>query len=290
VPAYLKPTISGLIIGLASYLSGHAYAQSESSAQIRQYAEAETALNIRNDRLGTLPDPDYCINIMSGFPADDHEARYQFFRLTEEMARDATPEFRFTLSEYGAEKVPPNTPVLEVIEDIANPVLRQAAPEITISNMSYVIDFASICETFITGQINSLKAFDPALSEANFNAVITEDALFLRQILSDALFRLGANEDGVHRFVTMRYADSLIITRDIAEFSTFEAELDDLESLYMEDLDGRLKRSNDLINEEMDREILGDALSLNRSLEQSERDKHKQRQLQTLFRILNGGL
>ena len=226
---------------------------------------------------------------MAEFPADDHEARYQFFRLTEEMARDATPEFRFTLSEYGAEKVSPNTPVLDVIEDIANPVLRQAAPEITIANMAYVIDFASTCQTFITGQIDSLKAFDPALSEANFNAVITEDALFLRQILSDALFRLGANEDGVHRLVTIRYADSLIITRDIAEFSTFEAELDDLESLYMEDLDGRLKRSNDLINEEMDREILGDSLALNRSLEQSERDKHKQRQLETLFRILNGG-
>ena len=276
MPQPVKALIISLLIGLAIHLSGQANAQTYQST-----AQNTTA---------TLPNPDFCINIMAEFPADDHEARYQFFRLTEEMARDATPEFRFTLSEYGAEKVSPNTPVLEVIEDIANPVLRQAAPEITISNMAYVIDFASICKTFITGQINSLKAFDPALSEANFNAVITEDALFLRQILSDALFRLGANEDSVHRFVTIRYADSLIITRDIAEFSTFEAELDDLESVYMTDLDGRLKRSNDLINEEMDREILGDALSLNKSLEQSEKDKHKQRQLQTLFRILNGGL
>lgn len=240
--------------------------------------------------INTAPvDPDFCINTMAGFPTDDQEARYQFFRLTEEMARDATAEFREALAQYGDSEVSPHSPMLNVIEEIANPVLRQAAPEITIGNMAYVIDFANVCEPFITGQINSLEAYDAALTNAEFNAIITEDALFLRQILSDSMFRLGANEDPVYSGVTAQYAQALITTRDEAEFTTFEAELDDLEALYMTDLDGRLKRSNDIINEEMDREILGDAVALSDSLNGAEKRKAKERQLFTLIRILGGG-
>ena len=140
-------------------------------------------------------DPDFCINTMAGFPTDDQEVRYQFFRLTQEMARDASPEFRNAMTVFGEDKVSPYSPMLSVIEEIANPVLRQAAPEITVGNIAYVIDFANVCEPFIAGQINSLKAYDSALANAEFNAIITEDALFLRQLLSDSMFRLGANED-----------------------------------------------------------------------------------------------
>jgi len=268
-----------------SQLSPTTSAPSETPAPASSTRPSTTLLTSAN----VEGDPDYCINIMAGFPTDDPEARYQFFKLTQEMARDATPEFRIALSQYGDGPIAAETPLLDVIEDIANPVLRQAAPEITTANMAYVINFASRCEPFITGQIDSLIAYDNALTDAEFNAVITEDALFLRQILSDSLFRLGANEDPVHRFVVMRYSDSLVTTRDIAEFSTFEAELDNLEALYMEDLDGRLKRSNDLINEEMDREILGDSVTLSDSLNAAEKQKAKQRQIYTLIRILGGG-
>jgi len=38
--------------------------------------------------------PNYCINSMAEFPTDDHETRYQFFRLTEEMARDMMPNMQ----------------------------------------------------------------------------------------------------------------------------------------------------------------------------------------------------
>ena len=235
-------------------------------------------------------DPDFCINKMAGFPTDDTEARFQFFRLTEEMAKDVTPEFRSALKAYSdKERVPADAPMLGVIEDIANPVLRQAAPEITIANMSYVIDFANICEPFIEGQVNSLKAFDPALENAEFNAVIVEDALFLRQILSESLTRLGVDEDTVHAPAARQYAAALVTTRDAAEFSTFEAELDDLEALYMEDLDGRLKRSNDMINEEMDREVLADSVALSDSMNKAAKKQAKERQLYTLIRILGGG-
>lgn len=233
--------------------------------------------------------PDYCINALSDFPTDDHERRYQFFRLSEEMARDVTLDLRAALHKYGGQAVEPGSSVLGVIENIANPVLRQAAPEITVSNMAYVIDFAKICEPYISGQIKSLEAFDVALTNVEFNAVIVEDALFLRQILSDSLSRLGASADSQYNAAVEQYAQALVITRDQVEFSTFESELGDLEALYMNDLDGRLKRSNDLINEEMDREILGDSVALSDSMIKAEKKKAKERQLYTLYRILGGG-
>ena len=56
----------------------------------------------------------------------------------------------------------------------------------------------------------------------------------------------------------------------------------------MVDLDGRLARSNDLINSEINRETLGDAVTLSDDLDEAEREKRKQSGLLTLFRILNG--
>ena len=233
--------------------------------------------------------PDYCINILAEFPADDTEVRYQFLRLTEEMARDMSPDFRHAIDKYGDWQISDGSTMLGVIEDIANPVLRQAAPEITVANMAYVIDFATICEPFISGQIKSLEAFDNTLTEASFNAVIVDDALFLRQILSDSMYRLGADKDTLYGASVAQYAQALVATRDAAEFLTFEDELGDLEALYMDDLDGRLKRSNDIINEEMDVEVLGDAIALNDSLIAAEKRKAKERQLYSLIRILGGG-
>ena len=233
--------------------------------------------------------PDFCINAMSDFPTDDAERRYQFFRLSEEMARDTTNELRAAMDKYGDEKPAPGSSVLDVIENIANPVLRQAAPRITVSNMAYVIDFAKICEPFVSGQTDSLVAYDASLTNVEFNTVIVEDALFLRQILSDSLFRLGADKDPQYSAAVTQYAQSLVTIRDEVEFTTFESELGNLEALYMDDLDGRLKRSNDMINEEMDRETLGDAVALSDSMIAAEKKKAKERQLYSLIRILGGG-
>lgn len=261
------------------------------------FAQSTDDQSIDTHSIGTAPqaaviaegNPDYCIDIMAGFPVNDQEARYQFFRLTEDMARDATPEFRRALSHYGDGNVSRDTPILDVIEIIANPVLRQAAPEITIANMAHVIDFASTCEPFITGQINSLQAYDAALADVSFNAVITEDALFLRQVLSDSLFRLGASENPAHSFAVNQYVEALVATRDQAEFVSFEEELEGLEALYLTDLDGRLKRSNDIINEEVDREVLSESITLSDSLNAARKKQAKERQIFTLIRILGGG-
>jgi len=236
------------------------------------------------------PDPDFCINTLAGFQTENPEARYQFYKLTQEIARDATPEFRTALSIYSEGQTDPSSNILDVIEDATNPVIRQAAPEIAVSNLAYVIDFASQCESVLTGQINSLKAYDPALENTDFNAMITEDALFLRQILSESLYRLDADKDPRFNSTISLYADALVRTRDAVEFSSFVSEVDELEALYMTDLDGRLKRSNDMINEEMDREVMGDAISLSESMSEAAKKRAKERRIISLIRILDGRL
>lgn len=253
---------------------------------LAESALADTPIVLSDVPIAATQTQEDCIMTMAGFPDEGHVARYQFFRLTQELAADTTPGFRAALDKYGDGEVAQDTPILDVIENIANPVLRQAAPELAVANMDHLIDFSDRCEPYLTGQIQSLKAYDAELSFED--PVINEDALFLRQVLSDSLFRLGANEDPQHSWAVQTYASALVSTRDEIEFTSFEVEIDDLEALYMTDLDGRLARSNDIINEEMDREALSDAMSLNDDLNEDAKKKSNQNMLRTLARILGG--
>lgn len=230
------------------------------------------------------PSQDYCIDVMSGFPNDDITARYQFFRLAEKISVGATPEFKVALDHYGADKLAPETPVIEVIEVIANPVIRQAAPELVVSNMGHIIEFNEKCSTFIRGQINSLIAFNSGLT--NDDSVIAEDALYLRQILSDSLMRLEAEKNDVYATALNQYATSLVTMRDNIEFQAYASEIGEIEALYMTDLDGRLARSNDIINNEVNRETLGDAVELSDDMNQAAKEQYQQRTIITLIRIL----
>ncbi|MEM9669184.1 MAG: hypothetical protein AAF950_09695 [Pseudomonadota bacterium] len=230
-----------------------------------------------------------CIVFMAGFPDHGHVARYQFFRLTEAMAADVTPDFQAVLDAYGEGEVAPETPIVDVVEGIANPVIRQAAPSLAVAQTAHLISFAKTCQPFITGQASSLEAFDGTLADANFNQVVEEDALFLRQVLSDVLFRLQADEDPSHSAAVLAYADALVITRNRIEFTAFDSEVDSIEALFMADLDGRLARSNDIINEDMNADSVSSAIGLADDLNQATRDTHKQAMRLTLARILLGG-
>lgn len=236
------------------------------------------------------PNPDFCINTLAGFQTDNPEARYQFYSLTQEIARDVTPEFRAALSYYGEGDIPEGSNILDVIEDATNPVIRQAAPEFTVANLTYVIDFAAQCDGALSGQINSLRAFDSALANVEFNAVISEDALFIRQILSDSLSRLDADTDPQFGPAAQQYAQALVRTRDAAEFASYVSEVDELEAIFMTDLDGRLKRSNDVINEEMDREVMSGAIGLSNSMNDAAARRAKEERILSLIRIMGGRL
>jgi len=119
----------------------------------------------------------------------------ELYGLTDARPVAAQNQDRSLFNHYGQPAVEAGTPVLSVIEDIANPVLRQAAPEIIVSSMNHLVDFAQSCEVYINGQTDSLLAFDATHANPELNTAIAEDALFLRQILSESLSRLGADND-----------------------------------------------------------------------------------------------
>ncbi len=231
-----------------------------------------------------------CIEIMAAFPDNGHIPRYQFFRLAQEIGTDATPAFRAAIREYGQGSVAPDTPIADIIEGIANPVLRQAAPSIAVAQMAHLIEFSQTCDTFIAGQASSLEAFDPTLANGEFNAVIAEDALFLRQVLADVLYRLEADQDAAYGQAVIDYAASLVEMRDNIEFAAFDSEVEELETLFMEDLDGRLARSNDIINGEMNNEAIANAIALSDDLNDAARQQQERQARETLYRILFGYL
>lgn len=230
-----------------------------------------------------------CIEQMADFPTDDPVARYQFFRLVSDVAYGANDVTRAMFNHYGQPAVEAGTPVLAVIEDIANPVLRQAAPDVIVSSMNYLVDFSVACDVYITGQTESLAAFDKTLTNPDLNTAITEDALFLRQILSESLSRLGADKDASWSNAAASYSRSLVTQRDAVEFSAFETDIAELETLFMDDLDGRLARSNDVINSEMDRETLGDAIQLSNDMNEAARERARQERIYRLLRLFGGG-
>ena len=232
---------------------------------------------------------DRCISQMAEFPTDDPTARYLFFKLVSDVAYGADNQTRALFDHYGDPAVEIGTPVLSVIEDIANPVLRQAAPEIVVSSMNYLVDFAVTCDVYIIGQTESLIAFDPELKAPEMNTAIAEDALFLRQILSESLSRLGAVTDPNWAGAAQTYSQSLVTQRDAVEFAAFETNITELESLFMDDLDGRLRRSNDVINSEIDRETLGDAVKVAKDLNEAAVERSRQERLFNLARIFGGG-
>lgn len=249
----------------------------------------EDALASGERAISAAPIQEKCITVMNGFPDNGHETRYQFFKLTQALAQDVDPTFRSAIDFYGDYNVTPDTPIMDVIENIANPVYRQAAPEITIGNMGYLIDFAIDCDSYLTGQIESLEAFDYNLTQSDFETVIGEDALFMRQILSDSLYRMGGQEHEIFGPSVRAYADNLVRSRDTIEFASFESQMASLESVYMNDLDGRLARSNDVINNEMDREALAYALEITNDLNEQAKLESKRKSMKILQLILGGG-
>jgi len=228
-----------------------------------------------------------CITTMAGFPNDNVTARYQFFKLTQMMAVDTTPDFRAAMGQYGEGQVSAETPLLEIIDGIANPVMRQALPSLTVAQSAFLIEFALDCKRFVDGQMVSLVAVDPNLTNAEFNEIISEDALFLRQVLSDALFRLGANVDPVYGSAIEANAQALLRSRDLIEYASFDTSISELEALYMDDLDGRLARVNELINSEMERELLDASVALADDMSEATRKEQERRVVRTLFGILN---
>lgn len=228
-----------------------------------------------------------CVTMMAGFPNEDLTARYVFFRLSQELTKGLTPELSRVMAAYMADnetaRLPAGEPIIDVIEAISDPVLRQAAPAQTVAFMAHIAYFNSLCQPFVNGQVLSLESFDSSLSDADL--YVREDALYLRQILAEALARLGAGDSEA----LQAYSVSLVAERDDIEYTEFDSEIDELEALYMGDLDERLATSNDMINSEADTG-LSDAIELSRDLERQAKERAERERIFSLIRILGGGL
>lgn len=266
-----------LILGLCALIAP-AFAPAFASAQ-------EIPQEIPAAQL-TPEQTELCVTMMSGFPDDSPEARYVFFRLSQELASDVTPELSALMAKFMAEnetrRLPADWPMLDVVEDIADPVLRQAAPSQTIASMAHIAYFNALCGTFVQGQVDSLIAFNPTLSDNDI--VIREDALYLRQILAEALDRLGGGDTQA----MAAYTVALVAERDDIEYVGFVDEVDELEALYMGDLDTKLSRSNDAVNEGVNVESFADAVALADDMNEQARKRAQQERLYSLVRILGG--
>jgi hypothetical protein len=111
-----------------------------------------------------------------------------------------------------------------------------------------------------------------------------EDALYLRQILAESLDRLGAGDQAA----LQTYSASLVTERDDIEYTGFDQDVDELETLFMGDLDTKLARSNDAVNESADTGEFQDAAELARSLREQANRRAKEERVYSLIRILGG--
>ncbi|MEM6499615.1 MAG: hypothetical protein AAF709_23195 [Pseudomonadota bacterium] len=235
----------------------------------------------------TVAIQDTCLTQMSGFPVDDPAGRYQFFVLTETVGQDVGMDTLDAMKHFGQPALPNDVAMVEVIEAIANPVMLQAQPSATVAQTVSLIEFSQNCAPYIRGQIDSLTVIEPSYSDPTFNMTIQEDALYLRQMAGEALARLDAHNDPVFGVSVSQYDVALLNMRNEIEFTAFESELDDLEGLYMADLDQKLALVNDQINEEMDREVLDSSIAISDDMSKASDEERKRRMLQTLFTILN---
>lgn len=228
-----------------------------------------------------------CLSRMSGFPTNDPSGRYQFFVLTETVGSNIDAATLDAMKHFGQPPMPSDVAMVDVIEAIANPVMLQAQPSATVAQTVALVTFAQDCAPYIRGQIDSLAFIEPNLADPTFNLTIREDALYLRQMAGDALARLGAHMDPVYGPAVQNYDASLLGLRNEIEFTAFETELDDLEGLYLSDLDTKLALVNDQINGEMDREILDSSVQISKDMSEASEEESKRRMVETLFRILN---
>lgn len=258
---------------------------------LAQSAPARISGDLEQARIGldaeTVALQQSCLARMSGFPSDDPAGRYQFFVLTETVGMDVDATTLSAMKHFGQPPLPGDVSMVDVIEAIANPVMLQAQPAATVAQTVSLIEFAQDCAPYIRGQIDSLAFIEPSFNDPTFNVTIREDALYLRQMAGDALSRLGAQSDPVYGPAIYNYDASLLSLRNEIEFTAFETELDDLEGLYLADLDEKLALANDQINSEMDREVLDSSIAISDDMSEASNEERKRRMMQTLFRILN---
>jgi hypothetical protein len=229
---------------------------------------------------------DFCATQMTSLAGGTLSGRHQLFVLLSEAGRGADEDLIDVLDAYGVGQVDPSTPLLQVVEDIANPVLLQAAPNATVGQMAHLIRFSQECGLILDGQIAALEATSPDLANGVYKQAIGEDAIFLRSMLLDALYRLNADSDPVHGQAVAAYQRDLVGQRDDIEFAAFDAELAALEEEFTGDLDKRLDLANTSIGETAGAIDAKGAAEVARALTDVQRAEANARMAQIMIEVL----
>lgn len=232
--------------------------------------------------------PERCQAMMIQFPSDSLQSRYEFFRMVNDAAEGADDDFIAALEALSAGTVPRDATLAQVVEMIASPVLRQGAPSMTVGYMGYLVGYGHECGAFIEDQIAALEAAEPNFDDPGYHRQITENALFMKSILVDALYRLEADVDPAYGAMIAAYERGMVHHRDEMEFAEFDAELAALEEEFMGDLGQRLELSNQVVGSGMDGDITSSSIGLSSEMSRESRREAQEQVIRTWGHILNG--
>lgn len=182
---------------------------------------------------------EYCAQMMSGFPNTEMQNRYHFFTLVNHLTEGYTEDLDAAVVQFSNYPLEAGTPVVDVIEEIVDPVLRQADPTFGLSQVRHLIQFGQTCREFTSSQLNAIELMHPEFTEPEFQLGIVEDALFIRSVLSDALRELRAHEDPVHGRPVLSYERETEMLRDTAERTLVKRDMDNLYAEFEEDIEQR---------------------------------------------------
>ncbi|MEM9740522.1 MAG: hypothetical protein AAF829_11695 [Pseudomonadota bacterium] len=251
-------------------------------------AEAAPELTVTDLADIDLPEiNDVCATQMTTLAGGTLTGRHQLFVLVQQAGRGADDAFLEAIGTFGAGSVDPSTPLLQVVEDIANPVLLQAAPAATVGQMAHLIRFSQECQIVLDGQIAALEATVPDLSSGVYKQAIGEDAIFLRSMLLDALYRLNADADPIHGQSVATYQRDLLRQRDDIEFAAFDSDLAALEEEFASDLESRLELANTSVGDAAASVDAKGAAEVAKALSDVQRAESNQRMAQLLRDVLN---
>jgi hypothetical protein len=251
--------------------------------QIQNYASATPSM---------LPTPtpapaysDLCINMMRDFPDDTLVNRYQLFRLIEMMEVGVDSGVSDALTHFGMKNSLGTETVVEITQNLSDPVMLQSQPRYSIGNAAQLIGYAKHCKPFIASQVASIEAAEPSVNDGLFQEQLAEDSVYLRALVIQSLESVSADKHALHGPAVKRYADGTIWIRNEAEFAGFEAELDALSIDALTDLDQKLMIHRDVVEEEADKEIMSSSSEMVNSMNEQSKIEAQRKTYQIMCQI-----
>jgi len=229
---------------------------------------------------------DLCINMMKDFPDDSLVNRYQLFRLIEMMEVGVDSGVSDALTHFGMKNSLGTDTIVEVVQNLSDPVMLQSQPRYSLGNAAQLINYAQHCKPFISSQIASIEAAEPSVNEGLFQEQLAEDSVYLRALVVQSFESVSAHNHPIYGGAVQRYGDGTVFIRNEAEFAGFEAELDALSIETLEDLDQKLLVHQDIVEEEVDKEIMASSADMVNSMNQASKDEANRKVYQIMCQIV----